>query len=99
MNKARYEALPADLKRVIDANSGMEVSAWMGKVQDDLDPVVRQSVRDRGNTVHVFGDAETAEFKRLTDRVDNEWVDEVTKRGYDGKKLLDTARALIAKHS
>ncbi len=99
MNKPRYESLPADLKRVIDANSGMEVSAWMGKVQDDLDPVVRQSVRDRGNTVHVFGDAETAEFKRLTDRVDNEWVDEVTKRGYDGKKLLDTARALIAKHS
>lgn len=42
MNKAKYESLPPDLKRVIDANSGMEVSAWMGKVQDDLDPVVRK---------------------------------------------------------
>ncbi len=99
MNKAKYDALPADLKRVIDANSGMETSAWMGKVQDDLDPVVRKGVQDRGNSVHVFGDAETAEFRRLTARVESEWVEEVTKRGHDGKKLLDSAKSLIAKHN
>lgn len=98
MNKAKYESLPPDLKRVIDANSGMEVSAWMGKVQDDLDPVVRKNVLERGNTIHVFSDSERAEFQRLTSRVDDEWVDDVTKRGFDGKKLLESARALIAKH-
>lgn len=99
MNKAKYESLAPDLKKVIDNNSGASVSAWMGKVQQDLDPVVRKSVQDRGNTVHVFGAAETAEFRRLTANVENEWVAEVSKRGYDGKKLLDTAKALIAKHS
>lgn len=99
MNTAKYQSLPPDLKKVIDNNSGSAVSAWMGKVQEDLDPVVRKAVQDRGNTVHVFGAAETAEFQRLTANVENEWVAEVTKRGYDGKKLLESAKALVAKHS
>jgi hypothetical protein len=28
-----------------------------------------------------------------------EWVEDMNKRGHDGRKLLDTARALIEKHS
>ena len=99
MNKPRYESLPSDLKKVIDNNSGMATSGWMGRVQQDLDPVVRQSVKDRGNIVNVFGAAETAEFKRLTSAVDDEWIAEVSKRGFDGKKLFDTANSLIDKHN
>ena len=30
MNQARYDALPAELKKVIDANAGAEASAWAG---------------------------------------------------------------------
>jgi hypothetical protein len=37
MNKAKYEDLPADLKTVIDANSGMMASRWAGKVMDEGD--------------------------------------------------------------
>jgi TRAP-type C4-dicarboxylate transport system substrate-binding protein len=32
MNEARYNSLPADLKKVIDANSGAEASVWAGKI-------------------------------------------------------------------
>jgi TRAP-type C4-dicarboxylate transport system substrate-binding protein len=99
MNKAKYDSLAPDLKRVIDANSGADVSAWMGKVQQDYDPISRKMVLDLGNTVHTFGAAETAEFQKLTDSVDDEWVAEVSKRGFDGKKLLESAKSLIAKHS
>ena len=28
-----------------------------------------------------------------------EWLEDMNKRGYDGRKLLDTARSLIEKHS
>ena len=31
MNKARYDALPTDLKKVIDANSGQALSGEVGK--------------------------------------------------------------------
>lgn len=34
MNKKTYDALPDDLKAVIDANSGIETSAWMGHTMD-----------------------------------------------------------------
>ena len=37
MNKAKYDSLPADLKKVIDANSGPATSKWAGKVMDDFD--------------------------------------------------------------
>jgi TRAP-type C4-dicarboxylate transport system substrate-binding protein len=99
MNKARYDSLAPDLKKVIDNNSGMATSAWMGKVQQDYDPVSRKLALDRGNTVHTMGAAETAEFQKLTSMVDDEWIADMGKRGFDGRKLVDTAKALIAKHS
>ena len=31
MNQAKYDSLPADLKKVIDDNSGLAASAWAGE--------------------------------------------------------------------
>ena len=98
MNKAKYESLPADLKRVIDNNSGMATSAWLGKTQQGNDPVGRKSAVDRGNTIYSITAADAAEFEKRSSQVDDEWVADMNKRGFDGKKLLDTAKALIAKH-
>jgi hypothetical protein len=46
MNPAKYESLPADLKKVIDANSGAETSAWAGKIWDEQ-PRARRASRSR----------------------------------------------------
>ena len=98
MNKAKYESLAPDLKKVIDANSGMATSAWLGKTQQGNDPAGRKTATDRGNTIYAFSSAETAEFVKLSSHVDDDWVADMNKRNYDGKKLVETARALIAKH-
>jgi len=98
MNKAKYDSLPADLKKVIDNNSGMATSAWLGKTQQGNDPVGRKSAVDRGNTIYSVTAADAAEFEKRSSQVDDEWVADINKRGYDGKKLLETAKALIAKH-
>lgn len=98
MNRARYESLPADLKKVIDNNSGADTSAMYGRVIAQADPIVRRSVIDRGNTVHVVGKAETEEFIKLTEPVTADWVKEVTGKGFDGNKLLAEARALIQRY-
>ena len=37
MNKAAYDKLPADLKKVIDANSGMAAAAMFGRAMDEGD--------------------------------------------------------------
>lgn len=98
MNKAKYESLAPDLKRVIDANSGMAASAFLGKTQQSNDPTGRKSASDRNNTIYTFTAADTAEFVKLSSEVDDEWVADMNKRNFDGKKLLETAKALIAKH-
>ena len=98
MNKAKYDSLAPDLKKVIDANSGLATSGWLGKTQQGNDPLGRKSATDRNNTIHTFTAAETQEFVKLSSAIDDEWVADMDKRGFKGKALLDSAKALIAKH-
>ena len=98
MNKPKYEGLAPDLKKVIDANSGLATSAWLGKTQQGNDPAGRKAAVDRGNTIYQFTAAQREEFVKLSAKVDEEWVADIDKRGFKGKALLDTARSLIAKH-
>jgi TRAP-type C4-dicarboxylate transport system substrate-binding protein len=98
MNRARYDSLAPDLKRVIDANSGMAASAWLGKTQQGNDPVGRKSAVDRGNTIYQFTAAQREEFIRLSANVDDEWVADMDRRGFRGAQLLSTARQLVTKH-
>ena len=99
MNKAKYESLAPDLKKVIDANSGLATSAWLGKTQQGNDPTGRKAAVDHGNTIHTLSTAEAQEFIKVSQAIDDEWVADMNKRGFDGKKLLQTARDLIAKHA
>ena len=99
MNRAKYDGMPADLKRVIDANSGIETSAHFGKTTQDSDAIGLKAAKDRGNTIHTIGAAETQEFIKLSSNIEEAWVADMTKRGFDGQKLLASAKSLIAKHS
>lgn len=98
MNKPKYEGLAPDLKKVIDANSGMATSALLGKTQQSNDAIGRKSATDRNNAIHTFTAAEAQEFIRLSSAIDDAWVADMDKRGFAGKALLDSAKALIAKH-
>ncbi len=98
MNRPKYESLAPDLKKVIDANSGLATSAWLGKTQQGNDPIGRKSAVDHGNTLYTIAPADRQEFIKLSASLDEDWVADMNKRGFDGKKLLQTARDLIAKH-
>jgi TRAP-type C4-dicarboxylate transport system substrate-binding protein len=99
MNKAKYDGLAPDLKKVIDANSGLAASAWLGKTQQGNDAASRKLAVERGNTIYQFTAAQREEFVKLSAAIDDEWAADMNKRGFDGKKLLETARALVAKHA
>jgi TRAP-type C4-dicarboxylate transport system substrate-binding protein len=99
MNKPKYDSLPPDLKKVIDANSGLATSAGLGRIQQGNDPIGRKAAVDRGNTIYTLSTAEAQEYIKVSQAIDDEWVADMTKRGFDGKKLLQTARDLIAKNA
>ncbi|MCU0930946.1 MAG: TRAP transporter substrate-binding protein [Serpentinimonas sp.] len=98
MNKAKYNSLAPDLKAVIDKNSGAETSGWLGKTQQAGDPAGRKSASDLGNTIHTISAADAQEFRRKARLVEVEWQQDMDRRGFKGKELFDTARALIEKH-
>lgn len=99
MNKAKYNSLAPDLKKVIDNNSGMATSAWLGKIQQGNDVPGRKSASDRGNNIYTVSAADAQEFRRKSRQVEVDWVEDMNKKGFDGKKLLETARSLIEKHT
>ena len=98
MNKAKYDSLAPDLKKVIDANSGMATSAWLGKTQQGNDVPGRKTAADRGNQIYQFTAAQREEFVKLSAKIDDEWVADMDKRGFKGAQLLQAAKDLIAKH-
>ena len=98
MNEAKYNSLPADLKKVIDANSGAEASAWAGKVWDSTIAPGRKSATDRNNSINVLTPAEVQRWEKATDVVAQEWFKDVAAKGGDGPKLLESAKALLKQY-
>ena len=98
MNQARYDSLPADLKKVIDNNSGAALSRQIGRIWDDSQAVGRKAAQDRGNTIITLSTAETDNWIKASAPIYDEWVADMDKRGLNGKALLQDARDLLAKY-
>jgi TRAP-type C4-dicarboxylate transport system substrate-binding protein len=96
MNRARYEALPPDLRAVIDANSGVEASAWAWRAMDEGDLAGIGVIERRGNTIAMTDAALTAELVAVGERVAAAWVAEMTAAGLDAAGLVEKARAAMA---
>ncbi len=97
MNKAKYESLPPDLRKVIDANSGLTLSGQIGRIFADSETEVR--ARLPANSINVISKSEIESWKPEVQRVSEGWVSEVTEKGADGKALLEAAKGLIKKYS
>lgn len=95
MNPAKYASLPADLKRVIDNNSGAEFSALAGKMWDDAAAPHRKLAAARGNQFTVLSQQELTNWVRASESVFDDWLKEVSAKGFDGQALLKNARELI----
>lgn len=99
MNKAKYDSLPDDLKAVIDANSGREMSKWVGRVMDEGDQPGIAAAEKAGNTIRKLPPEEVARWQAAAQPVIDAWIAEVTEKGYDGAAMVEDARAMIAKYA
>jgi len=99
MNKAKYDSLPDDLKKVLDDNSGQEFAAFAGRTQAGADGPSRQIAVDAGNNIIEISAEKTEEWKAAAQPVIDNWVAEMQGKGIDGQALLDEARALIDKYT
>ena len=93
MNQARYDSLPPELKKIIDANSGAEPSAWVGKIFAEDAAPGRKSAEVRHNNFYTLPAAEWKRWEKATAIVADEWVKDMNAKGLDGKRLLEEAKA------
>jgi TRAP-type C4-dicarboxylate transport system substrate-binding protein len=95
MNEKRYQSLPADLKVIIDRNSGVELAKKFGAAMDYGDEVGREVALKAGNATFVLDEAETARAKMVSDQVIDEWYEDMARRGIDGERLHGVAKRLV----
>lgn len=97
MNKAKYDSLPDDLKKVLDENSGQEFAAFAGRTQAGADAPSRELAE--GNNIITLDEAEVERWKAAAQPVIDNWVAEMEGKGVNGQQLLDEARALIDQYT
>lgn len=97
MNKAKYDSLPDDLKKIIDDNSGAEFSAFAGRTQQEYDAPGRKLAE--GNNIIELSAEESAKWQEAAQPVIDNWVAEMDSKGVEGQALLDEARGLIEEYT
>jgi TRAP-type C4-dicarboxylate transport system substrate-binding protein len=100
MNKASYDKLPPDLKKVIDDNAGRHIAKWAGENWAAIEIPGKEVMQSKPkNKFHTIPEPEVAKMRAAAKPVFDRWIEEVKKAGVDGDALLADARALIEKHA
>ena len=94
INKAKWNALPADVKKVIDDLS----NGWVlvhGQTWDLTDQEGRNFTKKLGNELISLSDAESAKWRNAVEPVIENYISATP----DGAKYVSTVRKLIKKYS
>jgi hypothetical protein len=98
MNPATYKSLPEDLRKVINANSGADTSAWLGSVFDAAAASGRKLAADRGGAIDELPAAELARWGEPAQILVEDWIKDLDQRGLKGRALVESARASLAEY-
>ncbi|MBW7850024.1 MAG: TRAP transporter substrate-binding protein [Rhodospirillales bacterium] len=94
MNKDKYESLPADLKAVVDKNSGANIVQKIGKAWDDAELPGLKQAKDGKHEITTLSAEEKARWIKTTRPVIDAWI----ARTPNGQALYDEAAALVKKY-
>ena len=96
MNKTRYDGLPADIRRIIDETTGMELARRLGRLWQDDEQPGRAIALERGHSIVPLSEAERERWRTVLQPVTDDWVEKVNAMGHDGAAMLADARRLVA---
>lgn len=99
MNQASYDALPADLRAVIDHNSGMDLAKQAGHMWLEAEEKAIAAAREHGNTIIILNDKERQLTEKALEDVLARWSETVKKYAIDGPELIEQARQEISRYS
>lgn len=98
MNGRSYNRLPAELKAVIDANSGPALAASRGAIWDTQTKPAVDATIAAGNEIIAISDAEKARWRTAVQPAYDAWIAEMNRRGRPGRQMFEDILAITAKH-
>lgn len=99
MNKGRYDSLPADLKAVIDANSGAAIAGDIGNLWMNVEKPGEAAQIASGGKIIKLSAAAKAKFDASGATVEKRWIEEAKSKGIDGAALVEAARKAVLSHT
>ena len=96
MNMRKWNSLPDDVKKAIDETTGLVMSRDAGKVYDNTNVPMRNLCIKKGMQVLQLPASEKEKLKSITMPLRDEWVKDMTSRGFPGAAILDTVVTLTS---
>jgi TRAP-type C4-dicarboxylate transport system substrate-binding protein len=99
MNKAKYAALPVDVRQVLEATTS-RLWYWkqVGESWDKAEVGARQVVEAHKNQIYMLPDEERRRWREAVKGLDAKWAAELDAKGLPGQALLQEARVLSVKY-
>ncbi len=95
MDKKRFDALPADVRKVID-ELGPEMAIWTGQYHDkeNVDGALQWAKKEHGLQILPLAPDERARWDARLEPMTTEWITEMTAKGLPAKQYLARLAAL-----
>ena len=98
MNLDKYNALPSDLRAVIDELSGNWGAEFAGAAWDRAEEEGLEAIRKAGVQLHKISEADRVAWRAKTKGVEEEWVRTMEAKGLPAKQALADLRELLRKY-
>ncbi len=98
MNKDSYASLPADLKKIIDDNSGGNLSVEAGEIWVGVEGPGREMARNDGDEFIELSPSAVAEFEAIGEKAVAAWIAGNSGK-FDAAGMVEKAKRLLAKYA
>ena len=99
MNKERFDALPDDLRQVIENHTGREFAREMGDVWEAGETSGKRLQFDSGGTILRLNEDLTTDIAERGQTIVDRWIEDVSGQDLDGKALVDSARMAVRQNT
>lgn len=100
MNKDKFNNLSKELQEIIMKSVDIDMVKSAGKIFMDAEkPGIKLQAKSANSEIVKIGKEELEKFNSVGQIVVDKWIKEANKKGFNGKKLVDSARESIKKYS
>jgi TRAP-type transport system periplasmic protein len=98
MNLAKYNSLPAELKKVLDELGGAWGAEFAGAAWDKGEQPGIDAANKAGNRIYKLTDEQLAPWKEKAKQVADDWIKATEAKGLPARQALEDLRALIRQY-